>query len=217
MTAYNIVNSAGTTVAVVNTGAKNTTLCPITLIGQGISLYGPDMNNNLYRMLEHFASDDQPMTPTTGMIWYNKPIKTPMYFDGVEFVPLGHAGNSAMLGFQMLPAADTVDFTTEAATKIYNCVPGYSIHPTAVMLIPNGEVSATTPPSFNLYTQDEEDIMENSIIVDAATNKHAFFSIQGSVRYMANPAQSMYLKVSTAAEGGDLSYKVRVFGYAVRL
>ena len=78
-------------------------------------------------------------------------------------------------------------------------------------------MTATTPPSFNLYTEVEEDIMENAIVIDAANNKHAFFNIEGSVRFMANPAQSMYIKISTPAEGGDLSYKVRVFGYTVRL
>lgn len=217
MTAYNIVNSSGTTVKVLNTGAKDTTTCPITLIGQGISLYGPDWNNNLYRMVEHFASADQPTHPLEGMIWYDKPMRTPKYYDGVEFIALGHAGNTSTVGLPMLPAAEQVDFTVEASTKIYNCAPGYSIHPTAVMLIPVGPVTTNSPPSFNLFVDEDEDVMENALIDNAAQNKHAYFNIAGSVRYLHDPAHSLYIKVSTPAEGGSLKYKVRVFGFAVRL
>ena len=67
---YIINNSRGNIVAVIPDGSVNTSTS-LTLIGQGVTSYGTDQNENLVYLLENFASPTAPSTPILGQLWYN--------------------------------------------------------------------------------------------------------------------------------------------------
>ena len=56
---YIINNSRGNIVAVIPDGSVNTSTS-LTLIGQGVTNYGTDQNENLVYLLENFASPTAP-------------------------------------------------------------------------------------------------------------------------------------------------------------
>jgi hypothetical protein len=43
----------------------------LTLHGQGSSNYGADLWSNMLKMMEHFCSYSEPVSPTEGQLWYN--------------------------------------------------------------------------------------------------------------------------------------------------
>ena len=67
---YIINNSRGNIVAVIPDGSVNTSTS-LTLIGQGVTNYGTDQNENLVYLLENFASPTAPSTAILGQLWYN--------------------------------------------------------------------------------------------------------------------------------------------------
>jgi hypothetical protein len=64
---YIINNSRGNIVAVIPDGSVNTSTS-LTLIGQGVTNYGTDQNENLVYLLENFASPTAPSTPILGQL-----------------------------------------------------------------------------------------------------------------------------------------------------
>jgi hypothetical protein len=114
----------------------------------------------------------------------------------------------------MLPAASNIDFATVGSTAIFTAPgTGVTFYPTSVILIPQSVVNVTSPAQFNLGIGAPEDVMENHLINNAATDRHAFFSIEGEVRSAAN-VDTINLEVSIPATATDLRYDVIVFGHA---
>jgi hypothetical protein len=68
---YIINNSRGNIVAVVPDGTVNTSATNLALVGQGVTNYGTDQNENLVYLLENFASPSAPSRPVLGQLWYN--------------------------------------------------------------------------------------------------------------------------------------------------
>jgi len=68
---YIINNSRGNIVAVVPDGTVNTSATNLALVGQGVTNYGTDQNENLVYLLEDFASPTAPSRPVLGQLWYN--------------------------------------------------------------------------------------------------------------------------------------------------
>lgn len=68
---YIINNSRGNIVAVVPDGTVNTSATNLALVGQGVTNYGTDQNENLVYLLENFASPTAPSRPVLGQLWYN--------------------------------------------------------------------------------------------------------------------------------------------------
>ena len=68
---YNIYNTDGTKTYIVdeNTTNKETS---VTLIGHGMPDYGEDQNTNFIHLLENFSSNDEPVNPVIGQLWYKK-------------------------------------------------------------------------------------------------------------------------------------------------
>ena len=217
MPAYNIVNSRGAAVATINIATTTGNTFPIELIGQGISLYGPIIAQNQYFLLENFANSIQPSNPVEGMFWYDTIGTRPNVFDGTNFVPLITQSTSASSAFIMLPAASNLDFTTVGSTPIFTAPgTGVTFYPTSVLLIPTAVVDVSTPAQFNLGIGASEDVLENQLINNPATDRHVFHTMQGEVRSAAN-VDTINLEVSIAATGGgglDLRYDVLLFGHA---
>ena len=216
MAVYTIINSRGSTVASINVATTTGTTFPVELIGQGISLYGPQANTNWFHLLEHFANNVEPTNPVEGMIWHNTDTTIPEYYDGVQFVPFVTAGSGAGSLFNMLPSATGIDFTSGGTTAIFTA-PGTAatFHPTGILLIPTTVNAVTTPAIFNLQVTVSEDVLENSSIVNPATTRHAFFNIQGTTAFASN-VDSISLEVTTPATGGAglaLTMDAYLFGF----
>lgn len=67
---YIINNSRGNIVAVVPDGTVNQGATSISLIGQNVTNYGTDQNENLVFLLENFAAPAAPNQPILGQLWY---------------------------------------------------------------------------------------------------------------------------------------------------
>jgi hypothetical protein len=89
--AYQVTKSNGTNITV-NDGTINMTDTSLKLLGKNFFGYGEYVAENFVHLLEHFASDDEPVNPVDGQLWFDTtPVsnQTPdrgvwkYYFDGV--------------------------------------------------------------------------------------------------------------------------------------
>jgi hypothetical protein len=67
---YIINNSRGNIIAVIPDGTVNQGATSLSLVGQGVTNYGTDQNENLVFLLENFASPTAPSVPILGQLWY---------------------------------------------------------------------------------------------------------------------------------------------------
>jgi len=216
MVAYDIENSRGTTIATINTATENTTATPLTLIGQGISLYGEKMAENMVHMLENFANTTAPANPIEGQLWYNTTVTNNKHlsvYDGVNWIGIASSTNTAMILARRLSGAFSVDMTITAIKSIATVVStGFRFHPTAIILNPVGTITAATPPTFNLYITSSEDIMENTVVSGLVSNGSAFYPISGAKRF-ATTGDTVSFEITTAATGGAFTVDVYLFGF----
>jgi hypothetical protein len=68
---FNWTNNTLKTPFTVNDMAVNTLRTDLKLYGRGARSYGEGMQENMLHLLENFASDIPPPTPTQGQLWYN--------------------------------------------------------------------------------------------------------------------------------------------------
>lgn len=213
MTAYAITNTAGSTVATINAATTNTSASPLVLIGQGISLYGQTLNNDLYRLLEHWSNTTQPSNPVPGMIWYNSTKKLLNYYDGGQFLPLSGATSVSGNAYPMLSGAANIDMTVAATTNIFQAPNNGNIYfPTGILIIPVGTPSATTPVAFQLTNAIAGDMNGTTVIASYGANKYTFLPIEGTSRNVTN-ADIAKFTITTAASGGTFHASVQLFGY----
>lgn len=69
--AYIINNTRGSTLVTLPDGRIDERTTSLSLIGKSVSSYGEVYNENLVKLLENFASGDQPRSPIEGQLWYN--------------------------------------------------------------------------------------------------------------------------------------------------
>lgn len=221
MPAYEVINSRTWPVTTIAVGTTTGNNFPIEMIGQGISLYGDDVANNQYHMLENFAAPGEPNGPVEGMFWYNSDDQLPLFRNETQFVPLTTANSGYAHQFSMLAAATNLDFTVEAETVIFQA-PGLANvthHPTGLLLIPkvvsDGGLPPIGPTQLNLKIDQDEDIMENVLVQNYSLQNHAFYNIQGTTRFASN-AEEIRLVIESPATGAgavDLKFDAIIFGY----
>ena len=87
--AYTIYNNNGTVLSTIAVGDVDSYSTSLDLIGKNVNNYGEYYNNNLVRLLTSFASPgtEQPRTPQTGQLWFNKTTKRLTVYDGSSFQP----------------------------------------------------------------------------------------------------------------------------------
>lgn len=91
--AYTITKTDGTTLLTLSDSRVDQISTSLALIGKNVESYGQYYNNNLVGLLENFASADQPRSPVTGQLWYNK-VDGRMYVYGLDNVFKPVAGAS---------------------------------------------------------------------------------------------------------------------------
>lgn len=136
---YIINNSRGNIVAVIPDGSVNTSTS-LTLIGQGVTSYGTDQNENLVYLLENFAKPTSPSAPVLGQLWYNSDEDT-LYAYGSANTWVGLASATYVQAqkispvFTGIPTAPTAAAGTNTAqlatTAFVTSSPSFTGTPTA--------------------------------------------------------------------------------------
>jgi hypothetical protein len=87
--AYTIYNNDGTVLSTIAVGDVDGYSTSLDLIGKNVNNYGEYYNNNLVRLLTSFASPgtEEPRSPQTGQLWFNKTTKRLTVYDGSSFQP----------------------------------------------------------------------------------------------------------------------------------
>jgi hypothetical protein len=124
---YIINNSRGNIVAVVPDGTVNTTATNLALVGQGVTNYGTDQNENLVYLLENFASPAAPSRPVLGQLWYNSATNTMSAYTTAntwaEFASEAYVQaqkiSPAFTGIPVAPTAASGTATTQLATTAF--------------------------------------------------------------------------------------------------
>ena len=223
MPAYNILNSRGVLVSIINVGTTTGDVDtpgnqPIEMIGQGISPYGLFQNESNYHILENFARDTEPVNPAEGMDWYNSLLQQPNFHNGTKFVPYLTTSSAGGGLFAMLPTATGIDFTqaTPVTIPIFTAPgDGSSWLPTMLILVPTSTTGPFNPAQFSLeIVADSEDVLENVNLAnpDAGTTAHQY-NIGGTTRY-ASGIETISLKIAIEdTTAVDLTVNAFLFGF----
>jgi hypothetical protein len=93
--AYNIVKSDGTPLATINDGQTNSTATSLTLVGKNFAGYGTFLNENFVKLLENFASANEPANPKQGQVWYQTSTKILQLYNGSAWKSISGAQSIA--------------------------------------------------------------------------------------------------------------------------
>jgi hypothetical protein len=93
--AYNIVKSDGTPLATINDGQTNSTATSLTLVGKNFAGYGTFLNENFVKLLENFASANEPANPKAGQVWYQTSTKVLQVYNGSAWKSISGAQSIA--------------------------------------------------------------------------------------------------------------------------
>jgi hypothetical protein len=93
--AYNIVKSDGTPLATINDGQTNSTATSLTLVGKNFAGYGTFLNENFVKLLENFASANEPANPKAGQVWYQTSTKILQVYNGSAWKSISGAQSIA--------------------------------------------------------------------------------------------------------------------------
>ena len=85
---YTIVKSDGTVVATVAPDTFDNSSTSLTLIGQGSSNYGAAFNDDLVRLMEHFAKTSAPHAPLAGQLWWDTSSNVFRVWSGTAWIGL---------------------------------------------------------------------------------------------------------------------------------
>lgn len=215
MPAYDVKNSRGVTIAIIPVGNTTGATFPIELIGQGIAPYGTNRAENEYHLLENFANDTEPTNPVEGMDFYRTDLGIPHFYSGIltKFVPYLTQGNASAGLFNMLPSATGIDLTVVGTTALFTAPgDGTSWLPSFLLLLPTTATAVAGPAHFNLQIGAAEDVLEQSLVDNSATNVAHQYSIEGTTRY-ASGAETISLEVTIAAPATDLIVDAFLFGF----
>jgi hypothetical protein len=93
--AYNIVKSDGTPLATINDGQTNSTATSLTLVGKNFAGYGTFLNENFVKLLENFASANEPANPKAGQVWYQTSTRVLQLYNGSAWKSISGAQSIA--------------------------------------------------------------------------------------------------------------------------
>lgn len=93
--AYNLVKSDGTPLATIADGQTNTTATSLTLVGKNFAGYGTFLNENFVKLLENFASANEPANPKSGQLWYQTSTRLLQVYNGNSWKSISGAQSVA--------------------------------------------------------------------------------------------------------------------------
>lgn len=116
--AYTVNKSNGAVLTTIADGTIDTTT-GLTLVGKNYSGYGEILNENLVKLLEHFASSSQPTSPLSGQLWWDLTNGLLKVYTGSAFKVISGSTASA----SQPTGSTTGDLwwdTTNSQLKVYN-------------------------------------------------------------------------------------------------
>lgn len=222
MTGYQIYLSNGALLENINVKTVDSkAYTSLVLIGQGIPNYGAIIAEDLVWMTEHFAAPTPPVNPLIGQMWYGTgtgtisgPTKGP-FVRNISNV-WDNILTTTQTSSQLLAPKTTIDFTATGITQIfsglnYDGLASRKFIPTEIILIPNGAITITSPPSFNVYINTLGDVLGVSTFTIPTPNQAICFSIKGNLVYSTGGAP-IFLDVSIAGTGGLCTLDTYIFG-----
>lgn len=213
MPAYDIKNSRGITVAIINVGTTTLNAFPIEIQGQGIAPYGTIYGETVYHLLENFANSIEPTNAVEGQDFYRSDTQIPHFYNGTKFVPYLTLGNGANGLFEMLPSALNIDLTNLGTTPLFTApADGSSWLPSMLILVPTTVTAITGPAHISLEIAATEDVLEQTLVANASMNSAHQYTIGGTTRY-ATGAETISMVVTTAAPGTALLVNAFLFGF----
>lgn len=211
-----IYNTRAQTVATLSNMAVDVST-PINMIGRGYTSYGEYIFEDMYRIMENFASDSAPSNPVEGMTWYAPTAQELSFYNGSDWVILAHSANMMGAMLSRMGGADSVNFETAGTVNIHTAAVGTSSLVTSVLVIPQSGATVTgaNVPSFTLeVTSSTGDICDKVAMLglDAAT-KFFYHPIGGTNRIVA-AGEIVKLVKDTLIDGADtLIADVYLFGH----
>lgn len=87
---YILYKSNGQKLVAVIDGSIDKATTDLTFVGKNYAGYGQILNQNLVKLLENFADDNQPAKPMIGQLWYDNVAKKIKIYNGVRFKTLSN-------------------------------------------------------------------------------------------------------------------------------
>lgn len=215
MSGYDIFLSSGnllTTVNVKTVDEKNNS--SLFLIGQGIPNYGTMIAQDLVWIMENFSANSAPVYPLTGQQWHDLANNQMKYYTGSEWLTFLTTKNSATAGFSMLGTATAVDFTVAATVPIFTGIAGKKYYASFMLLVPNGTVTVSTMPTFNVHVTTPGDIVASMTLSGATASKFVRAETI-SMPAIISGVSTAKIQITGAATGGQLKYDAYLFGLAL--
>ena len=84
--AYTINKTNGNPITVADNVVDST--YSVQLVGKNRTNYGATINQNFFRLMEHFSSGSAPSSPQSGQVWFDSTYSTLKVWDGAYWKPL---------------------------------------------------------------------------------------------------------------------------------
>lgn len=213
MPAYTLDNSRGVTVAIINVGTTTGATFPVEIQGQGIGPYGMIYADNIYHLMENFASPIEPTNPVEGMDFYRTDTQVPNYYDGTSFIPYLTRGTSNSGRFDMLPTATGIDMTTAQTVPLFTAPgDGSSWLPNMLVLVSTDAMAVAGPAHVNLQISASEDVLEQTPVSNAALDVAHQYSIGGTTKF-ATGIETISMEITIPAPATALVMNAFLFGF----
>ena len=173
--AYTITRTDGTTLLTLSDSRVDQLTTSISLIGKNVESYGQYYNNNLVGLLENFASVNQPRSPLTGQLWYNK-VDGRMYVYGLESTFKPVAG--ALVSDTKPVSANQGDFWIDTINK-------------QLWFTPDGTNFTLAGPQYSEITGKSGWLVET--IIDTAKNPQIVASLYNNDQLLAIAATAPFV------------------------
>lgn len=226
MPIYNVTNTRGDVVATIGVSTTTGGSYPIELLGQAISLYGPIIASNQYKLMENFADDqfldiaNPLMSIPEGLMQYRTDQKVPYLYDGSNWIRVATGLSSSGVLFSMAPAAENMDFAVETTYEIFApSVAGFKYYPSGILLLPTDVSSPAGDAVFKMWVEDQDppngpDVLEDVPVINPTADQHVSYPLSGKIRTVdATAGDTVKLEVTQAITGGSLKYDALMFGF----
>jgi hypothetical protein len=190
---------------------------PLTLIGRNYAGFGKALNEDLYHLMENFASDSAPSSPAEGMFWYAPTAGSMKFRSATAWVEVMTASSASGALLSRMSGADSISFATTGSVNVHTGAVGAKTIVTAVLLIPQSgaSVTGTNVPSFALeITAASGDICDTIPMTKLNSDAKCFFyNISGTNRIVTG-GDVIKLNKKKAVSGGDtLVVDAYLFGH----
>lgn len=213
-----IHNTRGQSVATITDMAVDVST-PLNMIGRGYTSYGEYIFENMYRLMENFASDSAPTAPAEGMLWYAPTAQSLSFYDGTDWISLSHSANMMGARLSRMSGADSVNFETAGTVNIHTAAVGTSSLVTGVLVIPQGgaSVAGANVPSFTLEVSNGTADICDKVAMLGLTSATKFFyhNISGTNRIVAAGEVVKLVKDTLIVNADTLIGDVYLFGHVL--